>query len=336
MTEDVRVILVDPGVSRLKGVAQDGKGKPIFFSMSPYCAEIDAGEAEHQSRMRNGLLSDTAWVQDPDGYFLLGEAARDYQGAMVAKGERKYKKALYQVLGMLGYFASELGLKNRDRLAVGVVLPYSEYATKDEFAAWFKTAIQQFDYCGKTLGFELADLAIRPEGAGLYLSGLPKAVDTKSSRVASLIVGFRNASWLVNENGRNNAAESQTCGLGYRWLIERLMQRSGHTDELRIAHEIFTSGDSEICELATDLLPTYWRQLQGWIGGQRGVDHIVVGGGTALTLRTQIEATLPHAVWPDALLSEIQRSVTDPYAALRYADGYGIYKSMVKRLVGAK
>ena len=43
MTDDVRVILVDPGVSRLKGMAADNKGRPVFFSMSPYCAEIDAG-----------------------------------------------------------------------------------------------------------------------------------------------------------------------------------------------------------------------------------------------------------------------------------------------------
>lgn len=333
MSDEVRVILIDPGVSRLKGVAQ-GRGKPMFFSMSPYCAEIDEAEAAHQKRMHSGLVSDTAWVQDPDGYFLLGEAARDYQGAVVGKNERKYKKALYQVLGMLGYYAQELGIRNRDRLAVGIVLPYNEYATKDEFAAWVKIAIQQFDYCGKTLGFELDDLAIRPEGAGLYLSGLPREISAKTSRVASLIIGFRNASWLVNENGRNVAAESQTCNLGYRWLIERLMERSGHSDELRIAHEIFTGGDSEICQMASDLVPIYWRQLQGWIASQKAVDHIVLGGGTSLALRSQIEASLPHAVWPDALLRDINKTVADPYAALRYADGYGVFKSMVKRLAG--
>lgn len=327
------VIVVDPGVSRRKAIASDKRGRARLMSISPYCAEVPRTEGERLKRMWGDTpLAESAWVSDIDGCYLLGDIAQKYQGSSIGNSDRKYEKALYQVLGTLGHFARELDIPNRARLVVAVLLPFDEYATKEQFAKDFRIAIEQFDYCGKTLGFELVELVIRPEGAGTYLQGLPKSIQGKTCKVSSFVVGYRNASWLVNDKGYPSLTESKTCDLGFRWLIDEVKTQTGHKDELWITREIFSNGDQEICELAQSLLSLYWGELHKWIRRQSPVDHIVVSGGTALLLKPQIEANLPNAVWPDALLNEIQRYESDPYLAFRFVDPFGVFKSIEQKL----
>jgi hypothetical protein len=323
------IFVIDPGASRLKAIASDSRGKPQFLSMSPYCADVGFAEGDRLKQIWSGDVSiESSWVSDLDGCYLLGEGAQKYHASGLANNELKYKKALYKALGVIGYFAKELNIPNRASIGVGVLLPFNEYATKEQFTNWFSLAIQQFSYCGKTMGFELAELAIRPEGSGTYLKGLPKRIQPKAVKVASLVIGHRNASWLVNDKGYPSLAASTTCDLGYRWLIEEIKQQTGHKNEMWIAHQIFAKGEDEICLLAESLMLSYWRQIYNWIREQSPVDYVVVSGGTGLLLRQLIDECLENVIWPETLLTEVLKYEANESMAFRYIDSFGVYKSI--------
>ena len=300
---NLNIFVVDPGASRTKAIGFKGSGKPSFLSMSPYCAEAPMGEgARLKGLWPDGVALESSWVGDIDGTYLLGTGAAKYRASSLSNAELKYKKALYKVLGVIGHFAKEWSLPNRSQIAVGVLLPFDEYATSSNLQRWFKAAIQQFDFCGSTFGFELAEMLVRPEGAGVYMRGLPKTVTPKSCRVASLVVGHRNASWLVSDRGAPDIAASETCDLGCRWLIDAIKQTTGHKNELWITSQLFyDGGDTDVRAAYRELLPTYWAQLQGWIQEQASVDHVVMSGGTCLLLKSHLE-TVPNAIWPSGLL----------------------------------
>lgn len=329
----MHIRVIDSGASRLKAVGSDKRGKPLFLSMSPYCAKVEFAECERlRSLWGDDVSIESSWVSDLERCYFLGEGAKKHHGSELGNDELKYEKAIYKTLGVIGHFAKTLDIENGERIYVGVLLPINEYATKEKFVSRFSRAIQQFSYCGRELNFELADLVVRPEGCGTYLKGLPRNVPSKLLRIASLVIGHRNASWSVNDRGYPSLSESKTCDLGYRWLVDEIKAQTGHKDELWITRQIFSKGDREVCAIAEALLPSYWRQIHGWISQQAPVDYVVVSGGTGFLLRPQIEQGLANAIWPDDLLNEVLKYEPDKAMAGRFVDAFGIYKSIDSKL----
>lgn len=321
----MHIFVIDPGSSRTKAIASSSGGKPQFLSMSPYCSE---GEVK---RERDEDVSiESAWVDVGACTYLVGEDAKKYGDSRVANDEMKYRKAVYKALAVIGYFAKELNIAFGADISVGVLLPFNEFLVKEKFVQEFSDAVCGFNYCGDYLAFKLVSLTVRAEGAGVYIGGLPRKMNPKLLTIASLVIGHRNASWLMRDKGRARQDASVTCDLGYRWLVKEVMTQTGHSDEreLWVMGQIFRKGDREICEAAKSLLPSYWRQLERWIKAQEPVEHIIVSGGAGLLLRQQIDPWIKHAIWPDALLEEAKKYEPNEAMAFRFVDALGIYKSL--------
>jgi hypothetical protein len=328
------IVIGDSGASTQKGCGSYG-GKPQFVSMSPYCAKDDFGEGDRLAKAwgHSEVSLESSWVSDPDGTYLLGQGAKSYHGSALGTDELKYKKALYKTLAMVGYFAQELGVPNKSKLSIGVLLPFNEYRrSQEEFSRDLKIAIKNFAYCGRLLNFDLVNLLVRPEGAGIFMGGVPPEVARDGS---TLIVnmGFRNTSALFHDNGKLNPAESCTSDLGYRWLIAKVAEQAGYKDEEWILEQIFSEdGDRDVKAFATAASPMYWSQTRAWLSSLAKSKRIVFSGGTALTLENAIKENVPNSIWPDKLHDKVKKHESDPLKAFLYMDLYGVYLSVISTI----
>jgi hypothetical protein len=332
------IVLNDPGASTNKGGGSYG-GKPQFVSMSPYCAKDDFGECDRLAKTwgHSEVALESAWVADPDGAYLLGEGARELHGAAVGTEELKYKKALYKTLAMVGYFAQRFAVPNKSKVSIGVLLPFNEYRrSQEEFSRDLKIALKNFSYCGRTKSFELTNLFVRPEGAGIFIGGVAPEI-AKNGSVLVVNAGFRNITGLFHEDGKLSPAKSETCDYGYRWLVSRVAKQSGYKDEGWIFNQIFSeTGDREVKDFAKDSLRPYWSQVASWLGEQPSAKHIVFAGGTSLTLEDLIKSEIDNNLWPQKLHDKVLKCEANRLKAFLYMDLYGVYMAILSAIKRAQ
>ena len=321
-------ISIDPGSSATKVSYQVDGGDVKCFSMTPYCAEVPMDYPDTR-RLGMGMGRphlESAWVSDPDGCYLLGEGAKKFHGSEVRNNELKYQKALYKVLGILSHV--QAFEDDSFSIDVGVLLPFDEYVTKESLERELMMAARDVEYCGRSQSLEITSLSIRPEGAGLFLSGVPSQVDIKRSRVGVLVIGHRNASWLVTEHGAPVLEASVTNDLGFRWVVQEVRQRTGHKDEIQLAEMIFGGENMprDIESAVDEVLPLYWMQIEGFLKEQRPTDYVVCGGGAALLLKQDIMTHLPGKVgWAHELMRGVAKAgIRDKVLACRLSDCYGL------------
>lgn len=327
------ILSVDTGSSGTKFSWDDGD-RPQFEIMSPWCSEVSEATARSKSMLSNDELPglESSWVSDLDGIYLLGLSAKRYFGSGFENGERKFKKALYKILGILGYISTLYS--EPLEIDLGVLLPFSEYATKTQLIAELDAAIKTgFMFCDRCPQVSLTKIAIYPEGAGTYLQGIKDEVD-KTSLIASLVIGHRNASWLTAKGGRPEEKQSKTNDLGFRWVAEEMMARCGYTDEIELTQLISNGIDlpPDIEETLPEVLEQYWKQLSGWLDRQARVSHVVASGGTAIYLKkrlTEKYRAKPRISWADDLSREVSScGIRDKVLIRRLTDCYGVLKTL--------
>ncbi|WP_041444124.1 MULTISPECIES: ParM/StbA family protein [Cyanophyceae] len=207
-----------------------------------------------------------------------------------------------------------------------------EYVTKDHLEESLVAAQEQFEYCGRSLSLDINEITICPEGAGLFLQGLPAKINPQSARVAVLVIGHRNTSWLVTDKGSPSVAESVTNNLGFRWLVQEVQKRTGHKDEIALAEMIFTGKNlrPELQQEIKKCLPLYWQQIRLFLTEQNPVDYVVCGGGAAMLLEQEIMGHLSGKVsWANHLARGVVKSgIKDRVMARRLVDSYGLLHSL--------
>jgi hypothetical protein len=323
-------IAIDPGSSATKVAYQVDTHSTHCFSMSPYCAAVPSHYPQSASWGIGSTHIENAWVSHADSCYLLGAIAKKFQGSAIRNNELKYAKALYKILGVLSHV--QTALQRTLPIDLGILLPFDEYVTKDQLEEALMSAQNLVQYCGRSLSLEINEITICPEGAGLFLQGLPPKIDPQSARVAVLVIGHRNASWLVTENGSPSLAESVTNNLGFRWLVQEVRQRTGHKDEIALAEMIFSGQHfhQDIQQAVQVCLPLYWQQIQLFLDEQQPIDYAVCGGGAAILLEDKIIAHLSRKVgWANHLSRAVLKSgIKDRVMARRLVDCYGLLKSL--------
>ncbi len=210
--------------------------------------------------------------------------------------------------------------------------PFDEYATKEQLTQNLQLAAAAVEYCGRAQSFAFTKIAIRPEGAGLFLKGLPKTLDIRAARVAIFVIGHRNASWLVTENGFPVLEESVTNDLGFRWFVQEVKARTGYKDEITLAQMLFTSRHfpRDLQRAVDAVLPAYWQQLQDFLAEQYPADYVLCGGGTALLFQRQVADFFSCKLgWAKHLSRAVLKSgVADSVMAHRFTDCYGLLLSL--------
>lgn len=323
-------IAIDPGSSATKVAYMLGDGCTCCFAMSPYCASVPVDYPQSYGWNLGTTHIENAWVTHGDSCYLLGESAKKFQGSAVQNDELKYLKALYKILGVLAHV--QMLLQEPYPIDLGILLPFDEYVTKERLEETLVAAQGLVHYCGRSLSLELNEITICPEGAGLFLQGLPQKVRRRAARVAVLVIGHRNASWLVTDNGSPVLAESVTNNLGFRWLVQEVKSRTGHKDEIALAEMIFSGKDLpvDIHQAVQVCLPLYWQQIRLFLQQQRPVDYAICGGGTAMLLEANIIDYLSGKVcWGNRISRAVLKSgIKDRVMARRLVDCYGLLHSL--------
>lgn len=323
-------IVIDPGSSATKVAYCLENASSQCFVMSPYCAAVPPDYPRSSGWMMGYTHVENAWVSHGDACYLLGAGAKKFQGSAVRNNDLKYIKALYKILGVLSHIQTQL--QESPTIDLGILLPLDEYVTKDRLEENLMAAQERFEYCGRLLSLDINEITICPEGAGLFLQGLPSKINPRSGRVAVLVIGHRNASWLVTDKGSPLVAESVTNNLGFRWLVQEMQRRTGHKDEITLAEMIFTGKhhDRAVHQAMEVCLPLYWQQIQDFLAEQKPVDYVVCGGGAALLLKQEITSYLSGKVsWANHLVRGLVKSgIKDRVMACRLVDGYGLLHSL--------
>lgn len=290
-------------------------------------------------------------------YWEVGETAS--RPGLIAVRDRKFEKLLAKILSFLGYLVRvEMQVVERVELTLGVLLPFDEIEDRRLLAQWLRQILGGVDD-ENVDGFEFNGIAInnirlktidcKPEGYGIY-----KAYP--GDRVAVLIMGHSDSSWLYFNNGMLNSKLSRTLPeTGMHDFIRTLSYPI--TNELRAAELLCQAGDqldpTILAELTQTKSDVEIRQLQQAIkeaNAQYWVDRrsefsslnvsdvklTTTSGGAAHYFSRELNQLFKelfgvHLHWGKALMLEfLERFRIKRKSVLlhRFADCYGYYRTL--------
>lgn len=315
-----------------------------------------------------GELSESFWIRTGDRNVLIGGSAHGYP---VSFATAKVDVAALQVVAGLGIAALQSNLTEY-HADIALVIPLNEFRFRDEITARLEEMGQSVVVCGKEQKFTVT-MQYFPEGAGLYL--LYKGIKDSGSvslpgRVIVLMLGHRNLSILVFDDGKLNPQFSQTSDtLGFWHTFKSEADSSGvrETDYSSLMAAVTTGELQQLSvtkaklwdfsQPATTVVESYMAKVDQFyqdhvlpLLSQRGAyPTILLGGGVAHVMRGVLKAyfertgfeTTENLWFADALshrLPEIARAsrkaTGDMARPIRYADCYGIYQLLLSSLRG--
>lgn len=174
-----------------------------------------------------GLPEDNAWIRYSENgeIALLGRMARENR----AKSRLKPLKSTMivpKVLATIGAIAEKENLGAEIELTLTILLPYNEIRSKEELEASLTAKISNFYFREHQISVKLNKLKIAPEATGLAL--LYRSLQQykfKKINHSFLMLGHRNTSLLVFEQGSFSKAKSSTTDLGFYDLIDRFTEK---------------------------------------------------------------------------------------------------------------
>jgi len=290
-------------------------------------------------------------------YWEVGETAA--RPGLLAVRDRKFEKLLAKVLSFLGYLVYvEMQTTELLELVLGILLPFDEIEDRRLLAQWLRQILggvenenpPGFEFNGVAIGnIRLKMMDCKPEGYGIY-----KAYP--GDRVAVLVIGHSDSSWLYFNNGMLNAKLSRT-------LPETGMHDFIRTLSFPITYELRTA--ELLAQAGTKLNPAILAELtqtksgeelqrlqqaiqeakaQYWIDRRAGFSSLnvpdvrltTVSGGAANYFSTELNQLFKelfgvHLHWCKALMLEfLERFKIKRKSDLlhRFADCYGYYRTL--------
>lgn len=365
--EQVVTIALDPGTSGTKAIVQYFKDEFPFERIEKYFLSEppvrQLTEATYQHLLDGasesvGLGSNLVSYLDPKSnsriYWEVGETAA--RPGLITVSDRKFEKLLAKVLAFLGYLARcELQTDEAVQVNLGILLPFDEYEDRKLLAPWLKQILGEignesagFEFNGtKISNIRLKTLDFKPEGVGIYKAYL-------AERVAVLVVGHSDSSWLYFNNGKLIGERSRTFpGTGmhgflstlnfpiaYELKAAEILARAGKTLNPKVLSDLTqTKSDSEIALLSRAIVEAksqYWsdRRAQFSSLDVSGLNRIPTTGGTANFFASELNGLFHELFgirlhWCKSLMLEFfERFKIERKSDLlhRFADCYGYYK----------
>ncbi len=370
------ILGVDPSSSLSKGFYTGIPFQLQLSLMEPELAQVKASSIEtyEKNLLGSASIDDSAWIAVDGDYYAIGFLAQKFYGTLGLK-QVKYQRALYKVLAMVGTIAQTKKLPTRFKLSLGLLLPYSEYRDRDRFHQIVKKALAKYSFRGTEYNVELVNFLCLPEGAGLLLRASEQGEISKAQTVLVIMIGYRNASFLLVERGQ--IKQGWTTPLGFIGMIEPIKSMTSALEEKSLTAAICRAGSrvksgelsplvrsagtelqkqelSEIVNAVKLARGEYWQMLVNYINTEipnlTAIDQVILGGGTAHYWRSELDRFFAKKKvnWCSHLESRIhkflgerwekeslQYRLTDSYAFFFYLMSITKSKSITKSNSGA-
>jgi hypothetical protein len=310
----------DPSSSVSKAIYTLKPFKVEWLFMEPEAIEVpDVGIEQYEAnRIGEAEPENQAWIEVKGKYYAVGLLARNRFYGDAALKELKYERAVYKVLAMVGAIAAKKKLSTTFSLSLGILLPYGEYQDRERFKSLIASALENFSFRGQCYRVILENFNCLPEGAGILLRGLEASVNLKQTNVLVIMVGYRNASFLLWEKGQLSRGE--TTELGFVRLLERVKEstsgltltellvpvtEAGSQIETSQLRSLVKSSNVEgqqtelrqVVEAIAMARPQIWASLSNWLQSRKfpTIDHVAIAGGTSYYYRQELKSLWTRA-----------------------------------------
>lgn len=353
------VATIDLGTSSLKGVAQVyPDGVPMVLKMEPEIADVEAGSIDYLSNQF--MQENSVWIGIGEEYFVLGALARSKFAGTSALRDLKYQYALPKALGMLWMAIRRLGVSNPNlEMYIHLLLPVGESSVseqlKNRLEAVLKTGVTT--PTGK-LSAKLRTFGLSAEGAGIMsYRSRSNTVNYFQKSVGMLMLGYRNASFILSHKG--NTTKSETTDLGMSWVVHEFVERTAvglSKDDSRLISALVEANQNNYeplrslsrktksedvnsdVELFKKTLPVvrteYVRSLVRWLRNIAQMDEILICGGTSAFVANELtqhfqQEGIPIS-WNGGM--ELPKNLNTVGLGLRVVDVWASHISHIKTL----
>jgi hypothetical protein len=260
----------------------------------------------NSSRCEDG--ADYSVIRLGQQIYMTGQAATNFSNGAVYLRQTKINKAIPQTLSAIAYAAQELNLGNKITLEIKCLLPAGEIGDdRSRLEREITEAVTSFGTLSNKYRCKVKSFVCQPEGAGLLnkFSALREKPLTDLS-VGIMSLGYRNAGFFSMIKGQPGHYRSPR--LGFSTLIERFRSTVGGLDGEDITKglsryletgeqknlEYITRFGKDINEIAAkveEARNSYCIDLKQDIREHTpNVEEIVIGGGSAQTLRKHLQS----------------------------------------------
>ena len=248
-------ICYDPGTSLSKILYQRENSSQIkYLTMEPELMVLPPSSLSNLP-VNSGLgkPEDNAWVRlkKSGDCYAVGRVAIEYRATM-SMNKLKYESLTPKILAAIGAIATKENLGNKFKLNLGVLIPFGEYANKDELASELKSELSSFYFQHERYQISLESYRCVAEGAGLALAFVRyKSVEEfRNLNIAYLMLGYRNTSLLLFRQGTLSQKQSNTTQLGFYDLIDKLISKVSGLSRDEVQSAIATSIQEEFDQTA--------------------------------------------------------------------------------------
>lgn len=327
-------LVVDPSSSLTKAFYYEAPNQLELYTQEPEVTFVTKEGIEQYEAQNFGSQSiwQSSWLRRSNEYIAVGALARDGFDSPESLRELKFERAIYKMLALVGCLAVQKQLPPKLTLNLGMLLPYGEYQDRLRLRQSLTTALNRFQFQRTSYQVKLQFFNCLPEGAGVYFRGSDRSCDPCRKVVLVVILGYRNASYLLLKYGR--FAEGQTTGLGFhrllekvvaatsgltaRQLLEPLAQAGANLNETSLAPLVQASTLAHqrrelktLKKVIVGAREQSWKEVSEWLKSRRfpPIDEVILTGGTAAYYRqelTQIFAEIPIINWGNFLEERVR------------------------------
>ncbi|MFN6572025.1 ParM/StbA family protein [Dendronalium sp. ChiSLP03b] len=361
------LLALDPGTSLTKMIYRILSSipyKPELFCMEPELISVtkESIDLYESGKINSPSPENESWIELEQEYYAVGFLAQKHFEARIKLSELKYENAIPKVLAAVGAIALREGLGNNFKLGLALLLPYGEWEDRERLERGLTAALSNFCFRGQQFSICLECFECKPEGGGLMLTRSKKlGADFNLLHIAVLMFGFRDISVVLFERGLSSG---RTENLGLAWMLERIKNRTSGQNLQGLLLAIHQSGSTikqkyfkslarsrkaefqadeitQIMEVSAMIRKEYCNKVADWLKSSvpSNVDLVIIGGGTAEYLSSELKALFSNAQisWAAELEEDVRQAFNLPpqkdALCIRMTDVYGLFRYLQSQVV---
>lgn len=256
-------------------------------------------------------LPDHCLIRFKKKTYLTGLGAHIYLRGAIGLRESKTDRAIPQILMAIADAAKKCSVAQSNiNLDLRCLLPAGEIAIdRDRLQTELKAAAAKFYARNQLHKCTISSFTCKPEGAGLYKQFFQLSPSPQSS-IGILQLGYRNAGFFALIDGTPVHYRSPQLGLSV--LVREFQNSIGYPDEAELIAPISAAIESddysalvnlinrpekEVVRVLGKIKDNYIRLLRNDMKEHmRFVETLIIGGGTAQTVRHYLSECLPSGL----------------------------------------